>query len=611
MFFPLFIVSFLAVTTEPVMQYSIHFNDAPRHTIDVEMIVPTDGKSEVELMMPTWTPGSYLIREYARNIEEIRAFQISDGAALPLEKTDKNRWQVQTNSQPQIVVRYRLYCREMSVRTNWVEKDWALLTGAGTFLTIPDLQSRPHRVRLHLPDGWTEVATSLKTVSTQDAYTVEAVNYDDLVDSPLLLGSLRLESVDVGGKPHRLATVADEHQWDTKKAATDMAKIIEQQQKFWGVAPYENYVFLNVAAESGGGLEHDNGCVLMTGRWQQKKRESYLGWLSLVSHEFFHAWNVRRLRPKVLKTYDYEREQLFDELWIAEGITSYYDDLFVARSGLMSPEEYLDRLSKTIGGMQGTPGRQVQNLVDSSRDAWIKLYRPDENSSNSRISYYVKGAVVAALLDAQIRLKTNGQRSLDDVMRRLWQDHLESGYTQADFNKIVQDIAGPEVVTWLENSIRTTDELDYTPLLNVYGLQFKQPKQPVPGEPQEVYLGADASIADGRLTIKRIQRDSPAHKAGLNVDDEWIAINNFRIGSDWNDRLSHYQPDTEIQVLLSRRGKLITLPVRLGTKPTANWKLEVTKEPTAQQKLTYSQWLQIPEAASEKSEEAKPEAAKP
>ena len=604
MILPLFIMSFLAVTADPIMQYSIQFNDAPRHTIDIEMLIPTEGKPEIELMMPTWTPGSYLIREYARNIEEIRAYQIADGAPLQLQKTEKNRWKVQTNSQPQVLVRYRLYCREMSVRTNWVEKDWALLTGAGTFLTVPTLQAHPHKVRLHLPDGWPDVATSLKRTSTQDAHTLEAANYDELVDSPILLGALRQETVDVGGSAHRLATVADEHQWDTRKAATDAAKIIEQQQKFWGVVPYQNYVFLNVAAESGGGLEHDNSCVLMTGRWQQKKRESYLGWLSLVSHEFFHAWNVRRLRPNVLKNYDYEREQLFDELWIAEGITSYYDDLFVVRSGLMTSDEYLERLSKTIGGMQGTPGRQVQSLVDSSRDAWIKLYRPDENSSNARISYYVKGAVVAALLDAQIRIKTSGQRSLDDVMRRLWQDHLESGYTQADFNKIVADIAGAEVVSWLENCIHTTDELDYSPLFSAYGLQFKQPKTPSPDEKQEVYFGADASVTDGRLMIKRIQRDSPAHKAGLNVDDEWIAINNFRIGNDWNDRLSHYQPDDEIEALISRRGKLIRVPVRLAIKPATNWKLEPTKEPTAEQKNAFAQWLQLP--AETKAEEKKP-----
>lgn len=597
MILPLFLASLLTVTTSPVIQYSIHFNDAPRHTIDIEMLIPTEGKSEVELMMPTWTPGSYLIREYARNIEEIHAYQVSDGLPLTLQKKEKNRWVVHTNSQPQVMIRYRLYCREMSVRTNWVEKDWALLTGAGTFITVPSLQQHAHKVRLHLPDGWENVATSLTTISTQDAYTVEAKNYDELVDSPILLGALRQETIEAGGTSHRLVNVADEHLWDMKKAATDSAKIIEQQQKFWGVVPYENYVFLNVAAESGGGLEHDNSCVLMTSRWQQKKRDSYIGWLSLVSHEFFHAWNVRRLRPKVLKNYDYENEQIFDELWIAEGITSYYDDLFVARSGLMTAEEYLERLSKTIGGMQGTPGRNVQSLIDSSRDAWIKLYRPDENSSNTRISYYVKGAVVAALLDAQIRQKTNHQRSLDDVMRRLWQDHLETGYTQEDFNKIVHDIAGPEVVTWLQHCISTTDELDYAPLLNAYGLQFKQPKIPAAGEPLDVFLGADASLTDGRLMIKRIMRDSPAHKAGLNVDDEWLAINNFRVGSDWNDRLSHYQPDDEVELLVARRGKLVRVPVRLGVKPAANWKLESIKEPSAEQKAAFANWLQLPTEA--------------
>lgn len=593
MILPLFLVSMLTVTAEPILQYTVRFNEAPGHIVDIEMLVPTEGKGEVELMMPTWTPGSYLIREYARNIEEIHAFQVSDGTSLPLRKTEKNRWVVQTASQPHILVRYRLYCRELSVRTNWVEKDWAFLTGANTFLTVSSMQASPHRIRLQLPHEWSEVATSLRTIADQDAYTIEAANFDELVDSPILMGTLRMESAEIGGKIHRLATAADDQQWDTRRAMQDAAKIIELQQKFWGVTPYESYIFLNIAAEAGGGLEHDNSSVLMTGRWQQKKREGYLGWLSLVSHEFFHTWNVRRLRPAALKKYDYEREQLFDELWIAEGITSYYDDLLVVRSGLMTKDEYLERLSKTIAGLQGTAGRKVQDLADSSRDAWIKLYRPDENASNARISYYVKGAVVAALLDAQIQLKTGGQRSLDDVMRRLWQDHLETGYTEADFHKIVESIAGAEVVSWLVRLIHSTEELDYAPLLTTYGLQFKPTKLPTPEDVKEVFLGADAAVVEGRLTVKRIQRDSPAYRAGLNVDDEWIALNDFRVGNDWNDRLMLHQPGDEVQLLISRRNKLMRLPVRLSAKPSANWKLETVPTPTPEQKTRLAQWLQL------------------
>jgi predicted metalloprotease with PDZ domain len=299
------------------------------------------------------------------------------------------------------------------------------------------------------------------------------------------------------------------------------------------------------------------------------------------------------LRPAALRKYDYEKEQLFDELWIAEGITSYYDDLLVARSGLMTKDEYLERLSKTIAGLQGTAGRKVQNLADSSRDAWIKLYRPDENASNARISYYVKGAVVAALLDAQIRRKTGGQRSLDDVMRRLWQDHLGTGYTEADFQKIVESIAGPEVVSWLVRLIHSTEELDYAPLLETYGLQFKPAKIPAADDTQEVFLGADAAMVDGRLTVKRIQRDSPAYRAGLNVDDEWIALNDFRVGNDWNDRLLLHQPGDEVQLLISRRNKLMRLPVRLAAKPSANWKLETVPTATPEQKTQLAQWLQL------------------
>lgn len=589
----LLVATLMAIAADPVMQYTVSFSDAPRHTLDIEMIVPTDGEREIELMLPTWTPGSYLIREYARNIEKISAHRVSDGTLLTISKSAKNRWKIDTQSQPNVLVRYRLYCRELSVRTNWVEADWAFLTGAGTFLTCPKLTNQPHRIRLLLPAHWPDVATSLKTESADGLTIAEAPNYDVLVDSPILAGTLKIDSFDVGDKPHRLATLAADRLWDTRKAAEDSAKIIETQQKFWGTIPYENYVFLNIAAEAGGGLEHDNSCVLMTSRWQQKKRENYLNWLSLVSHEFFHTWNVRRLRPKELQVYNYEREQLFDELWIAEGITSYYDDLFVARCGLMTQDEYLERLSKTISGLQGTPGRELQSLADSSKDAWIKLYRPDENSHNSRISYYVKGAVLAALLDVQIQQATQGQACLDDVMRKLWQDHQQTGYTSADFNRIVSEVAGNEVVTWLDKMVYSTEQLDYSPLLNWYGLQFKAPKELGPNTKPEIYFGADATLTDGKLIVKRVMRDSPAYAAGINVDDELLALDDYRIGGDWMERLEHYQVDDVVETLISRRGKISKLPVRLAAKPTSQWKLESAKEPTEDQSTRIRKWLNI------------------
>jgi predicted metalloprotease with PDZ domain len=267
----------------------------------------------------------------------------------------------------------------------------------------------------------------------------------------------------------------------------------------------------------------------------------------------------------------------------------------VARSGLMTTDEYLDRLSKTIANLQGTPGRDVQSLADSSKDAWIKLYRPDENAGNSRISYYVKGAVLALLLDAQIQKKTEGSASLDDVMRQLWKNHKDSGYTMQDFSSIVSSIAGQDVGLWLDKHVHSTEELSYDDVMSWYGLQFKTNKPTAANTTPDSYLGAETATVDGKLTFKKILRGSPADQAGVNVDDEWIAIDNYRISGDPTERLSHYRAGDVIQVLLARRGKLLELPLTLGAKPENSWKLELVKESSDDQKVHLKKWLMLPD----------------
>ncbi len=266
--------------------------------------------------------------------------------------------------------------------------------------------------------------------------------------------------------------VGESGYWDGSKAATDLSKVVAAHHEMWGAVPYQRYLFLNVICGRGGGLEHDNSALLMTSIWSFRDEERYKDWLSLASHEFFHAWNVRRLRPKGLVKYDYESETYTPSLWIAEGVTSYYEDLLLVRAGLFSKKEFLDRLNKNIDGVQKTPGRTKQSLSESSYDAWIKFYRPDENSSNTRISYYSKGAVVAFLLDTKIRELTDGVKSLDDVMRTMYQRYQESGYEPADFRRVVNEIAGEDLSQWFASAVDSTDELDFSPVHNWFGLEF-------------------------------------------------------------------------------------------------------------------------------------------
>jgi predicted metalloprotease with PDZ domain len=387
------------------IQYTVSFPEPHTHYMEVSAIVPTGGRPSIEMMMAVWTPGSYLVREYERHVESVAA--TAAGQGLTVEKTDKNRWRVSTGGATSVNVTYRIYGREMSVRTNWIEAGFALINGAPTFLTLADTTARPHEVILKPANGWRGSFTGLPAMSGGE-HRYRAPDFDTLVDSPILLGNPAVYEFLVDGKLHYLVNEGEAGVFDGEQASRDLQAIVREQRRFWGDLPYDKYVVLNVITEASGGLEHRNSTVLMTSRWATRTRRAYLSWLELASHEFFHVWNVKRLRPVELGPFDYENEVHTRSLWMAEGVTDYFAELLVHRAGLSTREEYLDSLSNKIEELQTTPGRGVQSAELASFDAWIRYYRPDENSPNVSISYYTKGAVIAFLLDARIRAATGG-----------------------------------------------------------------------------------------------------------------------------------------------------------------------------------------------------------
>ena len=310
------------------------------HYVSVEAVLPTGGQPEVEVFMPVWTPGSYLVREYARNVE---AISVSDPAGKPLRfsKSRKNRWRVETGGAAEIRFSYRVYCREMSVRTNWVEDSFALLNGAPTFVTLVGGLARPHEVRLELPPQWKTTMTGLPEAPDGEPHHYLAPDYDTLVDSPILAGNPAVYRFEVDGIPHFLVNEGEAGVWDGPRSAADAEKIVRQYRADVGLAALQEIRLPEPAHGSGGGLEHRNSVCMMTSRWATRTRRGYLGWLDLVSHEYFHAWNIKRLRPVELGPFDYENENPTSSLWIAEGITDYYAPLTVRRAGLSSTQEYL------------------------------------------------------------------------------------------------------------------------------------------------------------------------------------------------------------------------------------------------------------------------------
>ena len=573
------------------IRYTLSFPAPQTHYVEVTATVPTGRRADVDLMMAVWTPGSYLVREYARNVEAVTASG-PDGRALNVDKSKKNHWRIATGGAPTITLKYRVYSREMSVRTNWVETDFALLNGAPTFITLADLSPRPHEVILNPASGWKRSITALPAMDGGD-HRYRAPDYDTLVDSPIVIGNPAVYDFEVDGKKHSLVNVGEAGVFDGARAAKDLETIVKEDRRLWGFLPYDRYVFFNMITESGGGLEHKNSTVLMTNRWSTRTRRAYLAWLELASHEYFHAWNVKRLRPAELGPFDYENENITRSLWIAEGFTDYYADLQVLRAGLQTRDEYLEDLSSTIELLQTTPGRLVQSAEMASFDAWIKYYRPDENSNNTTISYYTKGTVIAFLFDAKIRKATNGTKSLDDVMRTAYQKFSgPKGYTPEEFRAVAEQVAGTSLKAFWDTAVESTSELDYTETLDTFGLRFKPPLPPPGDRPPKPWLGISTRIDNGRLLVAQVQRDSPADVAGLNVDDEILAIDDFRVRADRLDnRLEQYQRGDKVAFLVARREQLVRIPVTFGAEPAKGWRLELNPAATDTQRRQLDAWL--------------------
>jgi predicted metalloprotease with PDZ domain len=593
---------------DDAISYTLRFPDAQSHRVEVEASFPAGGAEAVELMMAVWTPGSYLVREFARNVETLSAESV-DGAPLAVEKTRKNRWRVASGGAERVVVRYRLYCREMSVRTNFVDAGFAILNGAPTFVTQVDGEAPatgPYRVALELPEGW---ETAVSALEQKDGAFV-AGDFDTLVDSPIYAGSPVVDRFAVGrGAVGGEAEVVLVHEgggevWDHGRAGRDVEAIVETQAALWGEVPFDRYVILNLVTEAGGGLEHKGSTVLMTSRWKARTEDGWRGWLGLVSHELFHAWNGKRLRPAALGPFDYEREVYTPSLWFVEGVTSYYDDLLVHRAGLSTREQYLERLGETVEAVQTTPGRLVQPLEDASFDAWIKFYRRDENTVNSGVSYYRKGALVAWLLDARLRRASAGAASLDDLLRAAWRRWSGArGYTAAELLALVAELGGEDTAAWLEAALSDAAELDYAPALEWLGLELAE-KEEAPGKPEPAegrradddepaaWLGAAVEVRDGRLRVTEVRRGTPAFAAGVNVDDELVAVDDYRLPADGLDeRLKSYRPGDEVTLLVARRERLLRLPLTFGEEPEKLWYPRPAPAATPDQELHRNAWL--------------------
>lgn len=558
--------------------YDITTPELNNHKLRVEAEFPANSfqGGPAVLALPVWTPGSYKVRDYSKSIS---AVELLSPAGARLEKTAKNRWTVVGTVPPEtpIKVAYTVYGHELTVRTNFFSPDLSLIVGAATFLapaplTGDRLEATDFEVRF--PGLTSRVASGLEKLPS-GAYL--AHGYDELLDTPLLFGDLDEHDFQAGGKPHTLVQAGDRRYWNLATSLRDAAKVVETVQKFWGLTPYESYHILNLITETRGGLEHLDSTVLMTSRFATSDRDKYVEWLSLVCHEHFHAWNVKRLRPRALGPFDYETEVVTPSLWVAEGLTSYYDDLLVRRAGLSTRTEYLKALSGQLNTLLNTPGRKSLPLTEASLDAWIRLYQPTDNSINDDISYYNKGAVVGWLLDAELRARSGGKITLDHVMREAYKQFSQDGFEEAEFRALVSMVAGSNFDDFFARALDTTDELALQGALDYWGLDWTLEDPKTAAEP---FLGVNSG--DGR-TVDSVAAGSPAAQAGLSPGDELIAIDGTRVPvAGASPILKHLKVSRPYSVLVSRQGRLKELTVTLSAPPAPKRSLKVRSGEGAQ-----------------------------
>ncbi len=583
--------------------YTLQLQRPEARLISVELRFPTRGARELDVRMPVWTPGSYLVREHQRHVDDLVAG--GAGRALAAEKIDKHTWRIRCEGVEEVRVRYQLACFELTVRTNHVDATHAFLNPAATCLFVVGREAEACEVRLELPAGW------LAWVALQQrGEAFVARDYDELVDSPFELGPAETHesrAFTVLGVPHELV-VWGKGDLDLDKAAVDIAKIIESEAALFGGLPYrEKYLFILHLNDKGrGGLEHRRSCALLAPRFSFQSSAGYEDFLQLVAHEFFHLWNVKRLRPAAFTPYDWTRENHTSLLWAMEGLTRAYEITALRRAGIASPQRALELWAELITTLLRTPGRLRSTLSQASYDAWIKFYRPDESTLNTTVSYYLKGGVVGLLLDLELRRRTAGKRSLDDLMRLLFERYgTGPGLPEDGVERAAIELAGDaSLQAWFDRALRSTEELPLEEALAGVGLKAvlhpaegADDKGSAEGNPDKApkltsargWHGAALRDQGGVLGVPWVAEGSPAQLAGLGGGDEIVAVDGFR--SEMKQRLNKSPPGTRLRLQLFRLDQLVELTLQLGAAPLDTVTLLPDPRATPEQLELRKAWL--------------------
>ncbi|GAB4470728.1 MAG: PDZ domain-containing protein [Burkholderiaceae bacterium] len=592
------------------LHYAIRPANPAAHLFHVTVTVERPDPAGQRFLLPAWIPGSYMIREFARHIVRITA--LADDTRVGLEKLDKHTWRAAPVRGP-LTVAYEVYAWDLSVRGAHLDETHAFFNGTSVFLLPLGHAQDNCLVDLLPPEGgryadW-KVATGL-TPARGTRYgsfgTYIAAGYDELIDCPVEMGTFARATFSVLDVPHEIAITGRVPKLDLPRLTTDLAKLCTQHIELFEPrsrqAPFARYAFLTTALGEGhGGLEHRNSTALVCRRDElpfvgmKDSTEGYRNFLGLASHEYFHAWNAKRIRPAAFVPYDLTQENYTRLLWAVEGFTSYYDDLLVARAGLVTEAQYLEALAKTMTMVMQRTGRLKQTLADSSFDAWIKYYRQDENTPNSVVSYYQKGALVAAALDLTIRHETGGDRSLDDVMRLLWKRYRQAGAAYAGVEEgeiaaAAEEATGLKLARHVREWTEGTRDPDFATLLAPFGVRVD--KRAALDPPHFALLGIKTTNAEGDCRIANVFDGSPAQSAGLSGGDTLVALGGLRVKpSNLDALLARYHPGDAVEVVVFRRDELMRFDVELAAQPPPKFTLTVDPKAGAKAQRARTRWL--------------------
>jgi predicted metalloprotease with PDZ domain len=567
--------------TRAPVHYRVEMPDLHTHLYQVTLTVPEPDALQ-RLTLPAWIPGSYLIREFAKNLQGLQARQ--GRRALEVLQTGKSSWEVACKAGQPLQLAYTVYANDASVRTAWLDPSRGFFNGTSLCLRAEGHTQGPHALEIRAPKArpaWS-VATGLTAlqVNAQGFGTYQAADYDELADCPFELGAFWSGTFKACGVPHRFVVAGATPAFDGARLLADTKKICETSIRFWHGGrkpPHKSYVFmLNAVDDSYGGLEHRNSTALICGRrdlprlGEAKTSDGYTTLLGLISHEYFHTWNVKRLRPAEFARYDYAQENYTRLLWFFEGFTSYYDDLLLRRAGLIDDALYLKLLNKTLNQVLQTPGRAVQSVAQASFDAWVKYYRQDENTPNATVSYYTKGALVALCLD--LTLRQEGHTSLDAVMRALWSRCQAGPMREEDLLAVLSELGGRDFSRELADWVHGTADLPLKALLERHGVGVHEDA----AQPAQ-RLGLRVAETAG-IQVKVVLRGGAAERAGFAAGDEWLAVAaEGDPGDGWRlhkleDLALYAGPQRKLTALVARDKRLLRLPLELPEHATT-WRL--------------------------------------